>query len=48
MSTKYLSCPYCYSKKIGEKEIHTIGKTDITVVVFCLECKNKIDVYPKE
>jgi len=42
MSTKYLSCPYCYSSKIEEKEIHGI------VTVICLECKNKIDVYPKE
>jgi hypothetical protein len=42
MSTKYLSCPYCYSPKVEHKEIKGV------IVVTCLECKNKIDVYPKE
>jgi hypothetical protein len=39
---KYKSCPYCYSKKIEEKEIKGF------IIVSCLDCKNKIDTLEKE
>lgn len=42
MPIKYESCPFCYSKAVEEKEIHG------NVVIFCNECHNKIDTYPKE
>jgi hypothetical protein len=42
MPIKYESCPFCYSKAVEEKEIRG------NVVIFCNECHNKIDTYPKE
>ena len=42
MTTRYKNCPFCQSPKGEHKEIKGI------IVVTCLECKNKIDVYPKE
>lgn len=42
MPTKYESCPFCNSKSVEEREMKGI------IVVYCRECNNKIDVYPKE
>jgi len=48
MPTEYKSCPFCYSKNVATIEKAQLGSTAVTIIVFCKDCNNKIDVYPKE